>query len=386
MEKTQVYSLVNNATSEILGESALLKEDLSNVVDIGTAVFNANAVDDYVRSLVNQVGKVIFVNRPYAGGAPSVMMDSWQYGSVLEKITAELPEATENESWELNDGEDYSQDIFYKPNVSAKFFDKRVTFEIDMSFTERQVKQSFQSPAQLNGFTSMLYNSIDRSMTVKTDALIGRTINNMIAETVKAEYGSANINSKSTVKAVNLLYEYNQKNSTSLTADDALTTPAFIRYASFRMGLYQSRMTKISKLFNVGGKDRFTPADYLHIVLLSEFAKSAMAYLEADTFHNSLIALPTAETVPYWQGSGTGYSFTDTGKVYVKDASGDDVTVTGVLGVMFDRDALGVTVFDDERRVTTHYNAKAEFFNNYYKFGAGFYNDLCENFVVFFVA
>ena len=208
MEVKQIYEIMNSVTSEILGDSALVQEDLSNIVDVGTAIFNASAVDNYVRSLVNHIGKVIFVNRPYSGNVPSVLMDGWEYGSVLEKITAELPDATENESWELTDGQSYDPNIFYKPTVSAKFFNKRVTFEIPMSFTERQVKESFSNAVQLNGFLSMLYNAVDKSMTVKVDALVMRTINNMIGETINAEYGESALSSKSTVKAVNLLYLY----------------------------------------------------------------------------------------------------------------------------------------------------------------------------------
>ena len=384
MEVKQIYALINTVTEEVLGKTALVAEDLGNIVDVGTEIFNASALDKYVKSLVNHIGKVVFVNRPYTGGAPSVLMDGWEYGSVLEKITAELPEASENESWELEDGQSYDPNIFYKPIVSAKFFNKKVTFEIDMSFTEKQVKQSFSSAEQLNGFLSMLYNAIDKSMTVKMDALIMRTINNMIGETVNADFGSGSISSGTGIKAVNLLYMYNQQYSQNLTAAAALTDPDFVRYAAYIIGLYSSRMSKISSLFNVGGKDRFTPADMLHVVMLADFRKAASVFLQSDTFHDELVTLPRADEVPYWQGSGTGYAFADTGKVYVKTASGDDVTVTGVLGVMFDRDALGVTNID--RRVTTHYNEKAEFYNNFYKFDAGYFNDLDENFVVFFAA
>lgn len=384
MEVKQIYEIVNGATQEILGESVLLKEDLSNIVDIGTEVFNASSVDNYVKTLVNHIGRVVFVNRKYSGRAPSVLMDSWEYGSVLQKITMELPEATENESWDLVDQSSYDPNVFTKPRVSTKFFNKRTTFEIPMSITEMQVKESFSSPEQLNGFVSMIYNAIDKSMTVKTDALVMRTINNMIAETVYSEYGAANINSKSTVKAINLLYLYNQEYSKSLTAAKALKDPDFIRYAAYIIGMTASRLGTISTLFNVGGKDRFTPSDMLHIVMLADFKKSADVFLQSTTFNEEYTKLPNSEVVPYWQGSGTGYDFTDTGKVYVKTASGHDETVTGVLCVMFDRDALGVTNFN--RRVTTNYNPKAEFYNNWYKADAGYFNDLNENFVVFFVA
>lgn len=384
MEVNQIYQLMNAVTHEVLGETAIISEDLSNVVDIGTAIFNASALDNYVRSLVNHIGKVIFVNRPYAGTAPSVLMDGWEFGSVLEKINAALPEATENESWELTDGASYDPNVFYKPTVDAKFFNKRVTFEVPMSFTERQVKESFSSAEQLNGFLSMLYNAVDKSLSVKIDSLIMRTINNMIGETVYADYGAAAIASKSGVKAVNLLYLYNTQFGTSLTAADALTTPAFIRFAAYQMGLYASRLSKISTLFNVGGKDRFTSADYLHVIMLADFRQAADVYLQSDTFHENFTALPKSEIVPYWQASGQTYAFASTGEVKVTTAGEHSVDVTGVLGVMFDRDALGVANLD--RRVTTNYNPKAEFFTNWSKFDAGYFNDLNENFVVFFAA
>ena len=392
MQVNQIYQLMNGVTSEILGSTGIVKEDLSNIVDVGTQLFDATSIDNYVKSLVNHIGKVIFVNRPYAGNVPSMLMDSWEFGSVLEKISADLPVATENESWELVNGQEYKQDIFYKPSVSAKFFNSKVTFEVPMSFTEMQVKESFSSATQLNGFLSMLYNAVDKSMAIKIDSLIMRTINNAIGETFKADataftpQGASGVDytTASTNRCVNLLKLYNDKFGTTLTADKAITTPEFIRFASYVMSLYVDRLSKISTLFNVGGKDRFTPADMLHIVMLSDFKASATAYLESDTYHNTLVALPESESVPYWQGSGTTYSFADVSKIMIKTATGTDITVTGILAVMFDRDAMGVC--NTDRRVTTNYNAKAEFYNNYYKFDASYYNDLNENCVVFYVA
>ena len=383
MDVKQIHELVNGATQEVIGESAVVNEDLSNIVDIGTQIADSHNIDNYVRSLVNHIGKVIFVNRPYSGNVPSVLMDGWEYGSILEKITVDnLPEATENESWELQDGTSYDPNIFYKPSVSAEFFNKRVTFEIPMSFTQRQVKESFSSAEQLNGFTSMIYNAIDKSMTVKTDSLIQRTINNMIGETFHSDYPDADYTAHSGVKAVNLLKMYNDKFGTDLTADKAITTPEFVRYASFIMGLYKDRLGKISSLFNVGKKDRFTSPDLLHVVLLSEFANSAKAYLQSDTYHDEFVSLPKAETVPYWQGSGVDYGFASTSKIDIKTSSNNTVQCSGILGVMFDRDALGVSNFD--RRVTSNWNPKGEFYNNWFKMDSGYFNSLNENFVVFF--
>lgn len=390
MKVTQLHALVNAVTQEILGETAVVQEDLSNVVDIGKSIIDSDNVDNYVKKLVNHIGKVVFQNRLYSGGVPSVLMDSWEYGSILEKISADLPEATVNETWALEDKKDYSPDVFYKPSVSAKFFNSKVTFEIPMSFTELQVKESFSSKEQLNGFISMLTTSVENAMTVKLDALIMRTINNMTAETLVAELNTADeglpvvVDTTATgVKAVNLLKLYNETVTTPLTAENALIDPDFIRFATYHISMYTDRMAKISTLFNVEGAERFTPKDLQHVVLLSDFAKASETFLASNTQNAEKVALPSHETVPYWQGSGLGYSFDDVSTINVKTASKADVNVKGVLGVIFDRDALGVSNLD--RRVTTNYNPRAEFYTNFYKFDAGYYNDLSENFVVFFV-
>ena len=383
MDVKQIYALVNDVTEEVLGKTDLVvAEDLSNVVDLGTALFNANAYDKYVKSLVNHIGKVIFVNRAYKGSAPKVLMDGWEFGSVLEKITADLPQAQENESWELEDGASYDQDIFYKPTVEAKFYNSKITFEVAVSFTERQVKQSFSNATQLNAFISMLYNEVDKSMTVKIDSLIMRTIDNMIGETIHAD--STIVTETDRVRTVNLLTRYNTISGESLTTANCLQDPGFLKYASYVIGLYVDRIGQMSSLFNVGEKARFTPKDLLHIVMLSEFANASKTFLESDTFWKELVKLPNAETVAFWQGSGTDYAFTSTSAINITTKGGQTISQGGILAVMFDRDALGVC--NQDRRVTTHYNAKAEFYNNYYKFDASYFNDLNENFVVFYVA
>lgn len=384
MKVNQIYDIMNGVTNEVLGSEAVVAEDLSNIVDIGTAVFDADAIDNYVKKLVDHIGRVVFVNRPYSGGAPSVLMDGWEYGSVLEKIRANIPDATESESWELTNGTSYDVNVFTKPEVSAKFFNKRVTFEVPMSFTEMQIKESFSNVAQLNGFTSMIYNEIDKSMTIKLDALVMRTINNMIGETMYAEYSDGSYSTKSGVRAVNLLKLYNDKFGTAVTAEQACTNAEFIRFAVYTMGLYERRINRISKLFNIGGQARFTPNDRLHFILLSDFASGANVYLQSDTFHNEYTALPNADVVPFWQGSGLTYDFDSVSSINITTASNNAVNATGVVGVMFDRDALGVTNMN--RRVTANYNGKAEFYNEWFKMDAGYFNDTDENFVVFFVA
>lgn len=384
MEIKQVYDIVNTVTKEVLGDSTVVNEDLSNIVDVGTEIFNQNSVDKYVKSLVDHIGKVIFVNREYSGGAPSVLMDGWQYGAVLEKIQSEMPDATENESWELEDGVSYDPNIFYKPKASAKFFNKRTTFEIPMSFTDRQVRGSFSSGEQVNGFLSMLRTNVSNSATVKNDGLIMRTINNFIGETFYNMNSGGTYTGAGNTRCINLLKLYNDRYSQSLTAANCITDADFIRFAAYTMGVTRRRMSKISTLFNIGGKQRFTPEDRLHFIALADFYEAANVFLQSGTFHDEFTRMPKAELIPYWQGSGTGYAVSDITALNVKTADGHTVTPSGILGVMFDRDALGVCNINP--RVTSSYNPKAEFYNNWYKFDAGYFNDFNENFIVFYAA
>lgn len=384
MEVKQVADFVNSATSEILGDSALLTEDLSNVVDVGTAVFNASAFDRYVKSLVNHIGKVIFVNRAYRGSAPSVLRDAWEYGSVVEKICSELPVATENEDWELTDGASYDPNVFHQPKVEAKFFNKMTTFEIDRSITEKQVKQSFSSATQLNAFVSMLLNEVEKSLTIKMDSLVMRTINNMIVETMYNQYSGGAITGAGGTRAINLLSRFNTQYSKNLNAAAAILDPDFIRYAVYQISLYIDRLTRMSTLFNLGGKERFTPKELQHVVMLSEFRNAADVFLQSSTFHDQYTKMANAETVPFWQGSGTDYAFSNTAAINATTVAGHSQTASGVLACIWDHDALGV--MSENSRVTTNYNGKAEFTNYFYKRDARYFNDFNENFLVFFVA
>lgn len=401
MKVTQVYQLLNNAFSEVTGQTDLVAEDLTNVVDIGERVFtNQELLDKYVASLINHIGKVVFVDRPYEGQAPSVLMDGWEYGSILEKISVGLPESKVNETWGgagqgLVNGAEYNPNIFHAPPTPrVKFFNQMDTYAIDMSFGRKQVRQSFSSATQLNAFFSMLEGKVAMRRTIDYDNLIARTINNMIAGTIYNAYGTddeSTLAGSSKARAVNLLYLYKQINTTStVTAQNCLYDLGFIKFAAYTMALYSDRLEKASTLFNCGGQVRFTPKKLQKFIMLSEFKKAADVYLQSDTFHNEFTKLPAAESVTYWQGSGQTYGFSQTSGIHINTKNPDndntaiEVATSGILGCLFDRDALGVN--NVENRVYSKFNEVGEFYTNFYKNDARYFNDYDENFIVFFVA
>ena len=391
MKVEQLNEIVNSIHKQVTGKTEVTTINTSNIVDIGKEIFDSTSVDNYVKSLVDKIGKTIFVNRKYSGSGVNVLMDSWEFGSVLQKIDVETPEAKTNDSWNLTDGQTYGQDTFYQPKVTTKFFNSKTTFEIDVSFTEKQVKESFNSMEELNSFISMIYNAVERSFTVKLDGLIMSTINNMTAQTINNVFSDVTndqYKNSSSVKAVNLLYEYNQKFTKELTVKQALSDTNFLKFASLTINSYVDRIQKLSMLFNIGAKERFTPKEDLNLLMLSDFSNSIKSYLYADTKNTEFVTLPKAENVPYWQGSGNRYNFDDISKIDVNikepnKTTTKNIVLTGLVGVLFDKNAVGVC--NQDRRVTTYYNAKGEFYNNFYKFDCSYFNDLNENYVVFFI-
>lgn len=389
MEMNQIYQVVNDATKETIGDTAIVNEDLSNIVDIGTAVMNARSFDKFVGSLVDHIGKMIFVNRPYEGSVPTILRDGWEYGAILQKVSGRLYEATENESWELQDGTSYDPNIFYKPDVIDKFFNKRTTWEIPCSFADRQARSAVSNASQMNSFLSMIMTDVENSRTVKIEDMVMRTINAMIGSTFYDMNSGGVYTGAGNMRCVNLLKLYNDRYHETLTAADCVEDRDFIRYAAYILMKYKRRIAKISKLFNMGGQPRFTKADRLHTIMHADFVDAAGVFLQSDTFHKELVSLPQTETVPYWQGSGTGYAFADTSKIDIvlpDEVGGSHPTVTasGILGVMFDHDSLGIC--NESQRVTTNYNPKAEFFTNWWKVDTAYFNDHNENFVVFYAA
>ena len=377
MKIEKVAQFVNDAQKEVLGESAITTEDLSNIVNVGESIANMNLYDKFVGALVNRIAKSIFSIRAYSGRAPQVLMDSWEYGSIVQKVHMKLPEAEDNESWELVDGATYEENQFYKPSVYVKLWNHKTTFEIPISIAEVQLKQSFLGAEEMARFVGMLYQAVENSLTLKFDELIMRTINNFIGATIQDGTSGVNV--------IHLVTEFNANTGSSETSATALYNKDFLRYCVFRMKQVATRLSGYSTLFNLGGTQKHTPRDMLRIVLHETLDAGAVAFLQSDTFHDELVKLPKADVVPFWQGSGTSYALADTTAIDVQvlDASGTKQSVSEdyIVGVMFDRDALGVTAFN--RRTTSKYNAKAEFYNYWYKEDAGYFNDYNENFVVF---
>lgn len=387
MQVRQIYTILNDVLLEVTGQNVadegdppeyILQEDLSNIVDMGTFVFNNNWRDHYVQAMINRIGREIFVNRTYNGFAPSVLRDSWEYGSIMSKTRCKVFDAKANPSWALESGQTVNQFEFNPPTVTQKFYNSKVAWQIDCSFTDVQLRESFTSAAAMNRFMSMIENRIQTSITIYTDSLIMRTINNFIGEKLYANNG-----------IIDVLTPYNANLVTPLTPAQAAVDKDFLRYLAYTIKLYVDRFRAASANFNIDGDNEnitFTPREYSHLIIHSDIAAGMEVYLQSDTYHNDLVKIGEYETIPFWQTQGDGYQLANTSRIDIKLASSTTETTKTInrnyiVGVLFDRDALGV--LNDNRRVTNSYNANGEYWNNFYKIDTSFFNDMAENGLVF---
>lgn len=380
----QISKILNDIINqEQIGESTIVEEDLSNIVDVGKKLDAAgtfgNNFDSFVKSLIDRIGYTIFVDRVYKGIAPNIQRNSWEYGSALQKVRCDLPDAEDNKTWTLADlttGSTVDPFVISKPTITAKYFNSKTTFEIPITLSEETVKEAFLSADAMNRFFSMIENRILTKKQLCTDAMETRTLNNLIANKVHANHN-----------VVNLLTDYNTATNSTLTATTCLNNPDFLRYSAKTIMLYKKYLATASMLYNNDGYVTFTPEEDLRLVLLTEVAKDLEFNLYADTYNQELVKLTGYTEVPYWQGSGTDNSFTAHSTIDIKAINPDGqefkCNQTGIIGVMFDKDAAMICNTND--RVTSIYNPKAEYWNYFYKFDCMYMNDLAENCVVFII-
>lgn len=390
MKFEQVYEVVNSMAKELIGEEIIVNKDLTNIVDIGRELFDKKDVDVITKSLSDKVGKVIFVNRIWNFGLQSIHREDWEYGAALQKIHLLPLEAEKNHTWDLVDGKSYDPNIFHQPKAKQILWADGDTYTIPVSFAYRQLKSAFTSASQMMGFLAMIEQNANNEMNLLFYSLAQSTVNRFLAQTIHEDFPEKNYSVKSGVRAINVLKLYNDKfnPSPALTVDKCLTTPEFIRFAVSQMKLYIDKLSSVSSIFNIGGTRKQTGKDRLNAILLSEFKTMADVYLQSDVFHNQYTALPNSDVLSFWQGPGKNYDFQSTSMIDIsftdKKNKKQTVKLSGILGCLFDREALGICNLD--KRVLSDYNNVGEFQNNLYKLDVKFFNDYNENFVLFFVA
>ena len=370
MDTTQIYSLLNGVVQQALGRTDIAVVDSSSLVSLGNMVLSSSAnTEAFLNTLVQRIGRTIIAYREYRNKLGDMVMDDFEYGAIVQKISVLMPTAEEDPSWTLVDGQTVDHYKIKKPEAHQKFFYTRTPYMFKVTIQDEHLKEAFLNESNMAGFLAAVFGEARNAIEFGLEQL-GRTcLSNFIAETPNV---------------VNLVTDFNTElgltGTDALTAQSALHSDLFLNYAIGRINHHAKMIMELSTRYNDGSKPRFTPEDKRVIRLLSDFDTRAQTVTQYAAYHDRYVSVGGKwDTISYWQNFKPG----NESKVQVKRASDKtSKTINNVIGVVYDRDALGIYK-KDERVATTPINAAGLYYNTFYHERQLWFNDLQENFIAF---
>ena len=373
----QIQSILNDVSKQTFGTSAITVVDSASFVALGEKVLSSDGyTENFLNALTDRIATTAYGIRNYIGVNKNMLRENFEYGAIVQKIHVDMPEAKENNAWEIGkEGYTPTYAPVIKPKVSQKLFNKIATWEVDITIPDYMLKTAFLNETSMATFIDAIFTAMNNAMQICHD-------NN--ANLIRANFIGNILHKNKSTQAINLLHEYNTLTNAGLTVANCMRDIDFLKYATMQINLWTKRLSVMSTLFNDEGNTKCTDKDNLVIDVLQDFASATATFLEADTYHKELVSLPMYNEVAYWQGSGQTFAFADTSKINVKIDAENTVEKSGIIAVAYDYLAIGTTI--NQPRTTTERNNKDEYTNYYNKANIGCFNDLGENGIVFYIA
>lgn len=367
MTTEQIYTLVNEVNAEAFGANPLAIVDTSSLISLGNTVLSSNQnTEAFLNVLAQRIGRTILRFRDYRNKLGDMVLNDFEYGAILQKIKVMMPEAEEDESFDLVDGQSVDQYKVSKPQVDQKLFVTRTPYQFHITIQRATLKEAFLDEASMGSFIGVVFGEVRNAIEVSLENLGRVTLATAIAEC------------DGTTRIRHLLTEYNTLAGTTLTADMALLNEAFLRFAIREINTVFDAMQDMSVLYNDGSMETFTPREDMRFKVLSKFQRSLETSVEYAAFHDQFTK-PDIEytTINYWQ------SAQDPMDIIIKRPSDDaETAMTDIVAFLHDRDALGVYKIDEDI-LTTPVNAAGRYYNTYYHEQQLRFVDLSENFIAF---
>ena len=379
MTVEQCYSLVNDLIKEGVGAQSQTVKSIDGLVSFGESIVSESAQTDlFYNKLTDRFGRTWIKYRRYlADNKDSIMKTPMDFGMILQKVqTLHLGEMEANSSYvDQTNPFSTAKDT---TSIAQTLFKAFGTFQTKVKLIYKtQLNGAFTNPTAFGAFCDMIFNDMYNSMEVAVENLTKLAKASMMAKAL-----SGNGQTKR-----NLLAEYKTANpDATITASNCMTDVDFLKFASREILMVTKRFKRMSRVFNVEGADRFTPEDAMEVEVLDAFATATASYLDADTYHKELVALPKYREVSSWQ-SDSDFTFDEISKIDVSTGTGADTieyTQGGIIACVYDRDACGVMI--ERPRTVSMYNNMQEIENVAYKLDWGTFVDSSENCVCLFIA
>lgn len=362
-----VYAVVNDIAQQATGRKDIAVTNTASFVDLGNNILNsADATEGFLNALTVRIARTYFTFRPYTSSLIDLVMSTFEWGAVVQKIDAEVPDFVQDETYELEDGKSVDMYVVRKPTASQKLFIKRATYSNFMTIQRKWLQDAFLSEGDFARFVNMITGKMRTKLEFALENLARLTIANFIANAGESQKR-------------HLVSEYNAATGSTLNATTAGFDKDFLAFAVGEMELGSKRMRTLSTSYNKEGVERHTPQGEQKFLVYDGFQTRLQTTLQYQAFHDELVRLREFIEVPYWQAESNRTSIS----VTVEGEEGSEtVTQNNIIGFIFDRYALG-TFRKEEETLTTPLNARGRYYNIFHHAEQLWFNDLSENGLVF---
>lgn len=370
MAVKQIYDIVNSVNSQTMGVTDLTVVDEQGLISLGQTILTTNGLaDTWLNSLAQRIGKTIISFREYKSKYSDMVLDSMQWGNIVQKIKVSMPKATEDESYSLVNGKSIDMYKVATPKVTQSFFTTETPYQFFVTIKRTQLEEAFTSEASMNGFIGAIYGEVQNAIEISLESLARNCINNFIGERIKSNKGQ-----------YNLLSMYNTETGKTLKVNTCLHDKEFLAYCVSRINLISKYMENMSTIYNDGTQTRHTPKSLQHLRVLEDFESRLETVVQYQAFRDGYVKLNNYHTTSFWQN----IKYPDYIKINIA-SDGSLIHQSNILAILYDRDALGLYK-KDSWNSTTPFNSAGGYYNTYYHHKELYFNDLSENFVVFYIA
>ena len=382
----QIYIIVNEVAQQAMGSKSIAVVDNASLIAVGNAVLGSDATkNNFVNALTDRIGRTIVSFRAYYSHYPDFERDSIEWGNILQKIKVGMPDAEEDQSYDLKDGKGVDMYAINKPKANQLLFTTENPWQTHITIHLDMLEKAFLNANEMGAFISAVFGEVQNRIELAMENLSMDCINNYIGE---LHYRS----DTSPHRTIKLVTEFKDKTGVDYTTtpESALKDEEFLKYVVKRINSVSTLLTRMTtNRFNttsyVGIGDstgiytRHTPTSEQRLILHMDLVNALKTDVNAKAFNMNQVAIDIPYlTVPFWQSidSPTGIS------IKLASTNAQKETVSLIMGVLFDREAIG-TYKKKYRTSTTPVNSAGLYYNVYYHMITMYFNDLTENGVIF---
>lgn len=376
----QIYPIVNALFQQMTGRTDIQAVDTTSLIAMGNEIGNLGKYDLWLNTLARRIAFTIDGYRVYRNKFSDLYRTQIEWGAMVQKITAEMPEAVADVSYDIGkmDGQAVDHYIISNPKVKQRIFDKETPYSFFITMSTKLLKDAFLSSGAMSALVNQIFGKVRNKIEFVLEELGRIAVANLVINMQPAQH-------------YHLVTMYNGTSpKNTVTPASARYDADFLRWAIGFMNNVAVKMETMSVQYNADGFDRFTPAEDRRFYVLSDFMTMLETVVMYEAFNPKYVTSAPDIRVPYWQAGKKDENKIDWGNISsvsgtVASAKGSiEKTVSNLIGIMFDREAVG-TFREEEEVLTTPVNARGAYYNTFWHERQLWFNDMSENAVAFFL-